>query len=102
MTSNQDILRMYIEQIVPNGDHHSASDAEVLQTTMDLASATSLDIDAAARALELGAQQLGVTTNELVAAVATLCAFLNCTFHEAIWQLQRVVNVVHQIEQGTP
>lgn len=102
MTTNQEILRLYVKQIVPNGDHHTASDAEVMETTMDLAAASSLDIDDAARALELGAQHLGVTTNELVGAVATLCVFLNCTFHEAIWQLQRVVNVVHQIEQGTP
>lgn len=100
MTSNQKILRLYIQQIVPEGDHFSASDDEVMQTTMDYASARDLDINDAARALELGAQRLDVTTNEYVAAVTTLCVFLQCDFGEAIWQLQRVVNVVRLIEQG--
>lgn len=102
MTSNQTILRMYIKQITPNGDHYSASDEEVLQTSMDFAAETELDIDDAARSIELGAQQLDVTTNEYVAAVTTLRVFTGCGYHEAVWQLQRVVNVVHQIEQGTP
>ncbi|AXN50871.1 hypothetical protein MMRN_37740 [Mycobacterium marinum] len=102
MTSNQTILRLYIKQIVPDGDHHLASDEEVLQTAMDFAAQTGVDIDDAARALELGAEKLDVTTKELVAAVTSLCVFLQCSFHEAVWQLQRVVNVVQQIEQGTP
>lgn len=98
MTSNQEVLRLYIKQIVPHGNHESASDAEVLQTAMDYAAAAALDIDDAARSLELGAQHLDVTTNDYVAAVTTLCVFLQCGFHEAVWQLQRVVNVVRQIE----
>ncbi|CAN5754390.1 hypothetical protein BH09ACT7_BH09ACT7_32440 [soil metagenome] len=101
MTSNQTILRLYIKQIVPNGDHHSASDEQVLQSAMDFAAQTGLDIDDAARSIELGAQQLDVTTNEYVAAVTTLCVFTMCSFHEASWQLRRVVNVVHQLEEGS-
>ncbi len=100
-TPNRTILRLYVQQIVPNGDHHLAGDEEVLQTAMDFAAQTGVDIDDAARALELGAQQLDVTTNEYVAAVTTLCVFLQCSFREAVWQLQRVVNVVRQVEQGT-
>lgn len=102
MTTNQTILRLYINQIEPNGNYYSASDAEVLQTTMDMAASAKVDIDDAARGLELAAQQLDVTTNELVAALTTLTVYTNCGFHEAMWQLQRVVNVVQQIEQSAP
>lgn len=102
MTSNQTILCLYIKQIVPDGDHHVASDEEVLQTATDFAAQTGVDIDDAARALELGMQELDVTTKELVAAVTSLCVFLQCSFNGAVWQPQRVVNVVQQIEQGTP
>lgn len=94
---NQKIVRLYIKEITPNGDHHLASDQEVMQAAMDFAAETKVDIDDAARALELGAQQLGLTTNEYIAAVTTLCVFLGCGFHEAGWQLRRVVNVVHQM-----
>lgn len=99
MTTNQTILRMYINQIDVNGTYYSASAAEVMQTTMDFAAEKKLDIDDAARALELSAQRLDVTINELVAAVTTLCVFTGCTLDEARWQLVRVVNVVRQVEQ---
>lgn len=97
-TTNQTILRLYCKQILPNGDHYLASDAEVLQTTMDYASETGIDIDDAARSLELAAQRFEVSTNELVAAVTCLAVYVQCRLGEALWQLERVVNVVRQVE----
>lgn len=101
-TSSQTILRLYVKQIVPHGNHHLAGDDEVLQSAMDFAALTGLDIDDAAHSIELGAQQLDVTTNDFVAAVSTLRVFTMCSYQEAVWQLQRVVNVVRQIENGSP
>ncbi len=99
-TTNRTILRAYCRQIEPNGTYNSASDEAVLQTTMDYASEAEVDIDDAARSLELAAQRLEVTTNELVAAVTCVAVYTQCRLREALWQLERVVKVVRQIDQG--
>lgn len=98
--TNRTILRMYCKQIDINGAYYSASNEAVLQTTMDYASEVGLDIDDGARSLELAAQRFEVTTNELVAAVTCVAAYTQCTLREALWQLERVVKTVRQIEQG--
>jgi hypothetical protein len=98
VTSNQEILRFYVKEIAPNGDHDLADDAEVAQTTMDLSTEAKLDYNDAARSLDLAAQHLDVTTKQLVAAVGTLRAFTNRGIRDAIWELSRVVNVVRRIE----
>lgn len=99
-TTNRTILRMYCKQIDINGTYDSASDEAVLQTTMDYASEAEIDIDDAARSLELAAQRIEVTTNELVAAVTCVAVYTQCRLREALWQLERVVKTVREIEQG--
>lgn len=96
--TNRTILRMYCKQIDINGTYDSASNEAVLQTTMDYASEAEIDIDDAARSLELAAQRFEVTANELVAAVTCVAVYTQCTLREALWQLERVVKVVRQIE----
>jgi hypothetical protein len=98
VTSNQEILRLYVKEIVPNGNHDLADAAEVAQTTMDLSTEAKLDYNDAAQSLDVAAQQLDVTTQQLVAAVGTLRAFTNRGIRDAIWELSRVVNVVRSIE----
>jgi hypothetical protein len=98
--SNADILRLYCKELDNHGYLGPASDAEVMHTSMDLAIQMKSDIDDSARRLDLNAQRLGVTTNELVAAVTTLCAYTCCRIDEALWQLERVLNVVHQVQKG--
>ena len=98
MPSNQEVLHLYIKEVTPNGNHDFADDAEVSQTTMDFSIEAKLDYDDAARSLDLAAQQLDVTTNQLVAAVATLRVFTGRGIRDAIWELNRVVNVVGHIE----
>lgn len=98
--SNADILRLYCKELDNHGYDGPASDAEVTQTSMDYAIQIKSDLDDSARGLELQAQRLGVTTNELVAAVTTLCAYTCCAIGEAMWQLERVLKVVHQVQGG--
>ncbi|MDQ1307873.1 MAG: hypothetical protein QG671_3707 [Actinomycetota bacterium] len=98
--SNADIMRLYCKELDAHGYDGPASDAEVTQTAMDYATENKSDIDDAARGLELQAQRLGVTTNELVAAVTTLCAYTCCRIGEAMWQLERVLKVVHHVQGG--
>ncbi|BCI55700.1 hypothetical protein NIIDNTM18_49780 [Mycolicibacterium litorale] len=101
MTSNQEVLRLYIKEVDPHGYDRSASDEEVLQTSMDYSAEVGVDIDDAARSLELAAQRFDISINDLVAAATALNVYTLCGLREALWQLERVIKVVRQIEGNT-